>query len=406
MKYILMWVLSAFFLLSALAFLPNLTFVYMAILGVFFLPLTVIQDYIKEQLRARWLRVLIVCVLFLTAIITLPTNPTSSPNQAPPPNTLVSATGTVTSATECISTPTAAITLYPIATPTATSTETQTAPPTATPIPEISTPSAVSRFEVHYLDVGQADASLIICDDMTMLIDGGNIDDSSKLYAYLKKHNVTHLDYVIGTHAHEDHIGGIAGALHFASVGVVYCPVTNYSSEAFTNFVKAAQKHGVSLTVPDVGTTFTLGSASCKILAVNTGNSTNNTSIVLRVTYGETSFLFTGDTEREVELSLLNRGEELKSTVLKVGHHGANTSTSYVWLREIMPEYAVISVGTDNSYGHPTEAVLSRLRDAEVNTFRTDMQGDIICSSDGKTVTFEVGRNANVDTLQVIMDNY
>jgi competence protein ComEC len=131
----------------------------------------------------------------------------------------------------------------------------------------------------------------------------------------------------------------------------------------------------------------------------------NNTSIVLRIVYGDTSFLFTGDAEREVEQAILNSGTEISSTVLKVGHHGSESSTSYVWLREIMPKYAVISVGDDNSYGHPTEEVLSRLRYAEVKTYRTDLQGDIICVSDGKNVTFTVERNEDADVFGDIGKN-
>jgi len=262
-----------------------------------------------------------------------------------------------------------------------------------------------SSFEVHFIDVGQADAALVMCDGKAMLIDGGNVGDSSTLYSYLQKYDITHLDYVIGTHAHEDHIGGIAGALNYASVGIAYCPVKTYSSKAFENFVKAVENHGVSITVPSVGTTFSLGSASCQVLAVNVGSDTNNTSIVLRITYGDTSFMFTGDAELEVEQEILNQGFTLQSTVLKVGHHGSETSTGYVWLREVMPEYAVISVGTGNSYGHPTEEVLSRLRDAEVNTFRTDMQGDIICVSDGNTVTFTVSKNPDADVFGGIGEN-
>jgi len=274
--------------------------------------------------------------------------------------------------------------------------ETQNPGGTENPDP---TPEPQRGFAVHFIDVGQADAALVLCDGKAMLIDGGNVGDSSRMYTYLKKNNVTHLDYVIGTHAHEDHIGGIAGALNYASVGVAYSPVTSYNSNAFENFKKAVEKHGISLSVPSVGTTFSLGSASCTILAVNTFGDTNNTSIVLRITYGGTTFLFTGDAEREVEQALVNRGENLKATVLKVGHHGSDTSTSYLWLREVMPAYAVISVGTGNTYGHPTESVLSRLRDADVKTFRTDMQGDVVCWSDGSSVTFCVSRNADADVF-------
>lgn len=263
------------------------------------------------------------------------------------------------------------------------------------------------RLEVCFLDVGQADAALVQCDGQSMLIDGGNTADSSKLYSFLQKHGITQLDYVIGTHPHEDHIGGLAGALNYADAKVVYCPVTSYDSEAFQNLQKAVEKRGISITVPKKGDTFALGGAACRILAVNTdsGINANNTSIVLRITYGDTSFLFPGDAEQEVEQAILDSGEEIQSTVLKVAHHGSETSTGYVWLREVMPQYAVISVGKDNSYGHPTEEVLSRLRDARVTAFRTDMQGDIFCVSDGKTVEFTVSRNENMDVLASVGAN-
>ena len=142
-----------------------------------------------------------------------------------------------------------------------------------------------------------------------------------------------------------------------------------------------------------------------KILGINSSSDPNNSSIVLRIDYGKTSFLFTGDAEREAEQVILNSGTNLSATVLKVGHHGSDTSTTYPFLREIMPQYAVISVGTDNSYGHPTEDTLSRLRDADVTVFRTDLQGDVFCSSDGQTVTFSVSKNADADVFGSIGNN-
>ena len=262
-----------------------------------------------------------------------------------------------------------------------------------------------SKLEVTFLDVGQADAALIQCDGHSMLIDGGNAADSSKMYTVMKNRKITELDYVIGTHAHEDHIGGLAGALNYASVKTAYAPVTTCDSKAFQNFRKAVEKHGVSLTVPKKGETFSLGSAECKILAVNSESDANNTSIVLRITFGDISFLFTGDAERETEQAILSGKQDIQSTVLKVGHHGSESSTGYLWLREVMPKYAVISVGKDNSYGHPTDEVLSRLRDAEVTTFRTDMQGDISCVSDGKTVEFTVSRNKDADVFASVGSN-
>ena len=283
----------------------------------------------------------------------------------------------------------------------------QTEPPvTLPPVTQPTQPQpSGSSFAVHFIDVGQADAALILCDGQSMLIDGGNADDSSLMYSYLSRLGITYLDYVIGTHAHEDHIGGIAGALNYASVGQVFCPVTSYTTRAFDNFVKAVQNRGRSITVPSVGDRFNLGSADCHILGVNSAEDTNESSIVMKITYGNTSFLFTGDAEREAENLILNSGFDIKADVLKVGHHGSASSTSYYWLRQIAPRYAVISVGQGNSYGHPTETVLSRLRDADVTTYRTDLQGDIICTSNGQTVTFQVNRNENTDTFGGIGGN-
>ena len=239
-----------------------------------------------------------------------------------------------------------------------------------------------------------------------MLIDGGNKADSNLMYSYLQKHNITHLNYVIGTHAHEDHIGGIAGALQYATVDTVYCATKSYSTQAFKNFVSAVNSRGASIKIPTIGMTFKVGNAVCTVLAVNTSNDDlNNTSIVIRMVYGEKSFLFAGDAEDIVEKKLLDSGVTLKSDVLKVGHHGSNSSTTYTFLREVMPEYAVICVGSDNTYGHPTANTLSRLRDADVTTFRTDKQGDIICVSDGKTLTFKVSRNANANMYEKIGPN-
>lgn len=253
---------------------------------------------------------------------------------------------------------------------------------------------AIAELQVHFLDVGQADAALVLCDNATMLIDGGNKGDSSLIYAYLKKHNVTHLDYIIATHAHEDHVGGLAGALNFATVGIAYCPVTEYDTKAFANFKKYLEKQNVEITIPSAGDSFTLGSASIEILApINYEQSNhNNLSIVLKIVYGNTSFLFTGDAEREEEYEILDAGYDLKSTLLKVSHHGSDTSTTYPFLREVMPNYAIISVGKNNTYGHPTEATLSKLRDADVMVYRTDLNGTIICKSDGENITFTTSK--------------
>lgn len=260
-------------------------------------------------------------------------------------------------------------------------------------------PAAGGSLEVHFIDVGQADSALVICDGHYMLIDGGNAGDSDLVYAYLERRGAKRLDYMVASHAHEDHIGGLSGALNYAAVDTALCPVTEYSSKVFQNMVKYLGEQGKSITVPEPGDKFDLGSARVEILGpVKTYDDTNNTSIVLRIDYGETSFLFTGDMETGAEEDLIDSGANLSATVLKAGHHGSDTSTGYRFLREVMPEYAVISVGEGNKYGHPSGEVLSRFRDAGTEVYRTDMQGHIIAKSDGNTVTFTTEKEAATAT--------
>lgn len=260
--------------------------------------------------------------------------------------------------------------------------------------------SQAGALTVTWLDVGQGDAAVIQCGGQSMLIDGGKPEKSSYIYAWLQQHGLSYLDVIVATHVDADHIGGLSGALNYASVGTAYCPETTGTTETFQSFVKYLAQQGKQITVPTAGETFVLGGAQVQILGpLHSAEDSNDNSIVLKVSFGATSFLFTGDAERAEEQDFLNAGVNLQSAVLKVGHHGSDTSTSYPFLRAVAPQYAVISVGAGNSYGHPTEAVLSRLRDAGVTTFRTDMQGEITAVSDGQTVNFSVAKNAAAETL-------
>lgn len=251
-----------------------------------------------------------------------------------------------------------------------------------------------SNFEVHFIDVGQADSALIECDGETMMIDGGNVADSNVVAAYLKKEDVTELNYVVCSHAHEDHVGGLSGALSVTKADNIYAPKTETNTKAYKNFKKKAEEQNVEIKHPNIGDEIQLGSSTVEFLGPvdENGKDLNSTSIVLKITYGNTSFLFTGDAESDEEEEILNSGADLKSTVLKVGHHGSRTSTSYPFLREVMPQYAVISVEKGNSYGHPNEETLSKLSDAGVAVYRTDESGDIVMTSDGNNISITTSK--------------
>ncbi len=263
-------------------------------------------------------------------------------------------------------------------------------------------------LEVTFLDVGQADCALLICGGNTLLIDGGNSKDSSLVYSFLREKGVKKLDYIIATHPHEDHVGGISGALSYVrDVGTVYSPVADDSNYYFKRMVRELENMDVKITVPSVGDGFDLGEARATFLGpCELMEDMNQNSLVCKVEYGDISFLFTGDAEKAAEQMMLEAGEDLSATVLKVGHHGSYSSSCYEFLRAVDPSYAVISCERNNDYGHPNDKLLSRLRDADAAICRTDRNGDIVFKTDGTvlTVTAEKGEigGDNVNAAEAV----
>lgn len=253
--------------------------------------------------------------------------------------------------------------------------------------------SAISgTLKVHFIDVGQADSILVqLPSGQNILIDGGNNDDGTLVVNYLKQQGVKRLDHVIGTHPHEDHIGGLDVAIRSFEVGKVYLPKVVHTSKTYEDLLLAIKGKGLKVTQAKAGVKLDVGSGiEAVMLAPNSSSyeDLNNYSAVLKLTYGSTSFLFTGDAEAESESEILRVGYNLKSDVLKVGHHGSSSSTTPAFLKAVSPKYAVISVGKDNKYGHPHPETLAKLAEAGVQVFRTDLQGTIVVISDGKTITF------------------
>lgn len=214
---------------------------------------------------------------------------------------------------------------------------------------------AESNFEIHFLYVGQGDSAIIICDDCCMLIDGGESVYSSLVFSYLANTlGIEHIDYMIATHPHDDHIGGLSADLNACTVGEIYSPVFKYESKAFSSFVKYVAKQGKELVKPVVGDTMQLGSSTVQFLApLYEYTNTNNNSIVVRIVYGNTSFILTGYAEVESLYDISNTQYDLSSNLYKVGHHGSQTGTNGTFLEEVHPQYCIVSVGKHNEYGHP-----------------------------------------------------
>ncbi len=252
-------------------------------------------------------------------------------------------------------------------------------------------PDASKSVVVHFIDVGQADAILIQKGGAAMLIDGGNKADSGTVVDYIRAQGIETLDYVVATHPHEDHIGGLGAVIRTFDVKNLIMPDVVTTTVIFEDTLHAIEQKRLEIALPAYGDTYDLNGAAFTVLAPigSAYTGLNDYSVVLKLVNGSNSFLFTGDAEKISEGEMLARdGGILKSDVLKVGHHGSESSTSAAFLAAADPAYAVISVGADNPYGLPDASVLALLQSRNIGILRTDEQGTVICTGNGRMLVF------------------
>lgn len=243
-----------------------------------------------------------------------------------------------------------------------------------------------SELQIYYFDVGQADSIFVYNEDATMLIDAGNNSDGKLICDYLQSLGISKIDYLVGTHPHEDHIGGLDDVINSFEIGTIYMPKKSATTDTFEDVISAIDNNDLKVKSPKVGTIFNVGSAECEVMAVDdNAKDANLASICIEMTFGNQKYLFTGDME--------NENEKYRSwndvDVLKVAHHGSNSSSSKAFLKQVNPEVAIISCEEENDYGHPHKEVLERLKEMECEVYRTDLLGTILLKSDGTRNEFE-----------------
>ena len=242
-------------------------------------------------------------------------------------------------------------------------------------------------LKISYLDVGQADSILIQTSNENMLIDAGNNSDGQGIVEYLKKQNISSFKYVIGTHAHEDHIGGMDDIINNFEINHFYMPDVITTTKTFEDVLDALTAKEQRFETPNVDETLTLGEATIKVLYVGKDDKNlNNSSIVLKLKYKNAEFLFMGDLEKGIEKELIEK--DVKADIIKIGHHGSDSSSSKEFIEKVNPSMAIISVGKGNKYGHPKSSTLDILNKNNIRILRTDELGTIIVTSDGFKVNY------------------
>lgn len=244
-----------------------------------------------------------------------------------------------------------------------------------------------NKMLVHYIDVGQGDSILIQVNNKNLLIDAGPKNNKENLLSYLDSLDLPKLDYIIATHPHEDHIGNMSSIINKYKLGKFYAPKVEHTTSDFEKMVESLITKNLKINVikTDIDT-IDLGEGT-KVTILSPFNeeysNLNDYSPIIKIEYGNNSFLFTGDAEKEIEKELLTKNSNIKADVLKIGHHGSSTSTSAAFLKAVNPDIAVISLGVDNKYGHPHPQTTNLLNSNNTLVYRTDIDGTIVLSSDG-----------------------
>lgn len=255
--------------------------------------------------------------------------------------------------------------------------------------------SVEGELQMHTIDVGQGDSILLCEGKNTMLVDSGTKANGRKVVQYLKELGINKIDVLVATHPHDDHMGGMSEVIQNFEIGTLYAldhSEDNITTIWYQEFLDAVIEKNVNWVFPKVGDEITLGQTIVKVIAPQEKDETNqnNNSIVLRVSFGNTDILLTGDSEKEVEQVLIKQNIELESEILKVAHHGSDTSNTKAFLEKVKPQYAVISAKKGNTYGHPKQKIMELLKSLNTKVYRTDEQGSIVMKTDGTKIKFNV----------------
>lgn len=261
---------------------------------------------------------------------------------------------------------------------------------------------ASAELRIHFIDVGQGDSILVQCDGESLLVDAGSADAGKTVNKYLRElQSLNVIDYVIATHEHDDHIGGMLSALYGLSVRHIYSSSAVSSSYWFKTILSVLNQDSLDISYPSLLDSFQLGGATVQFInPLTEAENANDRSLAIRIEYGENAVLLTADIEAEAEASMINNNIPLKADVLKVAHHGGNTSGTEAFVSMVAPAIAIISVGAGNKHGHPHAEPVRTLEKYGVIIYRTDYDGTIVCTSNGTEWTVEVSRARNSGNKQ------